>query len=171
MNGAEFYRGVTEVTETSMLLGAWYADAREAYFSNSSASVVGKIFRGAVISTTVWASLKMQDFALKNLEIYTRNFQSCTPAANGGYAIARILANRGEGALVSRDNNGGKEALLALVGSVAIFALQVLRGKTTTSDFTKSFLVGVAFGFCKSKFDDLLIKTMATKEKHTYNDL
>ncbi|GAB5411837.1 MAG: hypothetical protein ChlgKO_09510 [Chlamydiales bacterium] len=155
---------LTDVAETSLLLGAWYTDANKYYLNdNDKDKVITNICTSATTLFTTIATTWLQRSAMERLGRYTNKFQPSTPAASAGYAMARIISNRGEGILKNEQINSsysggnirsnGKESAIALAGSIAIFAMQILSNKTNKFDFASSFLLGISFGFCKPVLD------------------
>ncbi|GAB5411838.1 MAG: hypothetical protein ChlgKO_09520 [Chlamydiales bacterium] len=158
MTNSTLTRDLTSVVETSMFLGACYTDA-DKYFYNDSSNLnrIANIFIAVANITTNTTALLLQNRAMKSIGKYTNKLQPSTSAASAGYAMTRIIANRGEGILKNSKTDNGKEALIALVGSIAIFAMEVLGNNTNKLDFTCSFLFGVTTGCCKSIFDKAVI--------------
>lgn len=153
--GCENIQKFSEISQLSMLLASWYTDAHRCYNSNDDWLAL----KAAVSGVNTYCILLLQNTTLRKLSSYTNKFESCAPAASAGYAVARILGNRGEGALVSRGNNGGKEASLALTGLITILAAQVFSGNYSRSRFVSNLLIGAAFGYLKSSIDDAIFAT------------
>lgn len=149
---------ITDVTETSLLFGAWYTDANKFFDKNSGFSdKIINIFFAAINLGTTAGAVWLQNSTLKSLGRYTNKFQPSTSAASAGYALTRIIINRDEGIMESSISDNGKETAIALAGSIAIFSMEMLSKNTSKLDFAGSFLLGVTTGFCKSIFDDAAI--------------